>query len=219
MNNAEVQRPYGRGMRKVNQRLPKKIIVEISGIRSLSTQQTIIMAAGTSAGQPVVGSDAPRQKGEATPNTLKIGCIALVEKDGQPRRAEILSIKETKSGKQFYCNFDNFNKRLDEWVSFTRIDFSQDVEWPNPDKDKSKDSKTKKTPSQTKKGPVTKKGQKRPGKKEQLADAEATVSHPWTGMAEVFLKTLVRLDRQLTRTHRFRAIARSTSDAIGKPRK
>ncbi|KAG5913585.1 Histone acetyltransferase [Claviceps capensis] len=142
------------------------------------------MAAGTPVGQPVVGSDAPRQKGEATPNTLKIGCIALVEKDGQPRRAEILSIKETKSGKQFYCNFDNFNKRLDEWVSFTRIDFSQDVEWPNPDKDKPKDSKTKKTSSQTKKGQVPKKGQKRPGKKEQPADTEATVSHPWTDFVQ-----------------------------------
>ena len=40
----------------------------------------------------------------------------MVDKDGQARRAEILSIKETKSGRQFYCNFDNFNKRLDEWV-------------------------------------------------------------------------------------------------------
>lgn len=52
------------------------------------------------------------------------------------RRAEILGIKETKSGRQFYCNFDNYNKRLDEWVPASRIDFSQDVEWQNTDKTK-----------------------------------------------------------------------------------
>ena len=84
----------------------------------------------------------------------------MVVKDGQPRRAEILSIRETKSGRQYYCNFDNFNKRLDEWVPLDRIDFSQDVEWPSLDKDKQKD-KTKKTAAAApgKKMPIPKKAQ------------------------------------------------------------
>ncbi|KAG6005899.1 Histone acetyltransferase [Claviceps maximensis] len=138
------------------------------------------MAAGTPAGEPAVGSDTPRQKGVATPDTLKIGCIAWVDKDGQPRRAEILSIKETKSGKQFYCNFDNFNKRLDEWVPVIRLDFTKDVEWPNPDKDKPKEPKSKKASSQTKKAQFPKKGQKRPGKKEQSATSDAVAPHPWS---------------------------------------
>ncbi|KAG5928888.1 Histone acetyltransferase [Claviceps africana] len=142
------------------------------------------MAAGTPAGEAAVGSDTPRHKGVATPDTLKSGCIAWVEKDGQPRRAEILSIKETKSGKQFYCNFDNFNKRLDEWVSVARIDFTQDVEWPNPDKDKPKDSKAKKAASQIKKAQALKRGQKRPGKREQSANSEAAAPHPWTEFVE-----------------------------------
>ncbi|QPH04602.1 Histone acetyltransferase [Epichloe festucae Fl1] len=142
------------------------------------------MAAGTPAGEPAVGSDTPRQKGLATADTLKTGCIAWVEKDGQPRRAEILSIKETKSGKQFYCNFDNFNKRLDEWVPVARIDFTQDVEWPNPDKDKPKDPKAKKAPSQIKRAPPPRKGQKRPSKREQSANSEAATPHPWTEFVE-----------------------------------
>ncbi|KAG5984078.1 Histone acetyltransferase [Claviceps digitariae] len=142
------------------------------------------MAAGTPAGEPAVGSDTPRQKGVATPDTLKSGCIAWVEKDGQPRRAEILSIKETKSGKQFYCNFDNFNKRLDEWVPVARIDFTQDVEWPSLDKDKPKEAKGKKASSQIKKAQTLKKGQKRPGKREQSANSEAAASHPWTDFVE-----------------------------------
>ncbi|KOS20632.1 Histone acetyltransferase ESA1 [Escovopsis weberi] len=142
------------------------------------------MTSGTPHGEPSVGSDTPRQKGLATAETLKTGCIAWVEKDGQPRRAEILSIKETKSGKHFYCNFDNFNKRLDEWVPVVRIDFSQDVEWPNPDKEKPKDNKAKKLPINQLKKQLSKKAQKRPGKREQSVNSEATTPHPWTDFVE-----------------------------------
>ncbi len=114
----------------------------------------------------------------------RVGCIAHVTKDGQPRRAEILSIKETKSGRQFYCNFDNFNKRLDEWVPVTRIDFDQDVEWPNPEKDKQKDAKSKKTTAVAKKTVPSKKAQKKVGKREQSVASEGQTPHPWTDFVE-----------------------------------
>lgn len=80
--------------------------------------------------------------------------------EGMPRRAEILSIKETKSGRRFYCNFDNFNKRLDEWVPPSRIDFTQDVDWPSVEKAKEKKS----NPPAAKKSSIaaTKKAPKRP---------------------------------------------------------
>ncbi|KAI1845846.1 hypothetical protein JX266_007933 [Neoarthrinium moseri] len=140
-------------------------------------------------GEATVGSsDGPRQKSRATPDTLRAGCIAMVEKEGQARRAEILSVKDTKSGRQFYCNFDNFNKRLDEWVPVRRIDFEQDVEWPNPDKDKAKDGKNKKASTATGAGPkksaVSKKAQKRPSKREQSVTSEALTPHPWTDFVE-----------------------------------
>ncbi|SPO03207.1 probable Histone acetyltransferase esa-1 [Cephalotrichum gorgonifer] len=109
----------------------------------------------------------------------------MVEKDGQHRRAEILSIRDTKRGRQFYCNFDNFNKRLDEWVPVSRIDFTQDIEWPNPEKDKQKDGKLKKGTSQPAKKTVPpKKGQKRPAKREQSVPSETTTPHPWTEWVE-----------------------------------
>jgi histone acetyltransferase HTATIP len=101
---------------------------------------------------------------------FRVGCIAMVEKEGKPRRAEILAIKDMKSGRHYYCNFDNYNKRLDEWVPITRIDFDHDVEWPNPEKDKQKE-KTKKTATQGKKQ-TSKKAQKRPGKREQSVVSE-----------------------------------------------
>ncbi|KAM0548510.1 hypothetical protein ACHAPJ_009833 [Fusarium lateritium] len=143
------------------------------------------MAGGTPGGEPTVGSGEPRLKSLATPETIQTGCIAWVEKEGQPRRAEILSIKTTKSGKQFYCNFDNFNKRLDEWVPAIRLDFTREVEWPNPEKDKPKDPKTKKaTTAQSKKTQPSKKAQKRPSKREQSVASEANTPHPWTDFVE-----------------------------------
>ncbi|KAK3391110.1 acyl-CoA N-acyltransferase [Podospora didyma] len=135
-------------------------------------------------GDAAVGSDGPRLKGKATPDTLKVGCIALVVKDGQPRRAEILSIKETKSGRQYYCNFDNFNKRLDEWVPVNRIDFDQEVEWPNPEKDKQKEGNKKKAPVVPKKAQPSKKSQKKVGKREQSVASEGQTPHPWTEFVE-----------------------------------
>lgn len=92
-----------------------------------------------------------------------------------------MSIKETKSGRQFYCNFDNFNKRLDEWVSAARIDFSQDVEWPSAEKPK--DGK-KVAPPPAKKTTVAKRNLlKRPAATREASIAsEGDTPHPWTGM-------------------------------------
>src|SRR5579871_311784 len=108
----------------------------------------------------------------------------MVEKDGAHRRAEILSIKETKSGRQFYCNFDNFNKRLDEWVPASRIDFDQDVEWPSTEKTK-EGKKAVALPKAPLKVPTKnsaqKKGQKRTAATREASEAASeTSSHPWT---------------------------------------
>ncbi|RYP74883.1 hypothetical protein DL771_002804 [Monosporascus sp. 5C6A] len=135
------------------------------------------MSPGVLNGEAAVGPEGPRQKSKATPDTIRVGCIAMVEKDGQPRRAEILSIKDTKSGRQFYCNFDNFNKRLDEWVPVKRIDFDEDVEWPDPDRNKAKDGRGKNSTA-PKKRPANK-ALKRPSKREQSVASEATTPHPW----------------------------------------
>ncbi|KAI0022138.1 acyl-CoA N-acyltransferase [Xylariomycetidae sp. FL0641] len=133
------------------------------------------MSPGVLNAEATVGSGGPRQKSKANADTLRVGCIAMVEKDGQARRAEILSIKDMKSGRHYYCNFDNFNKRLDEWVPVRRIDFEQDVEWPNPDKDKPKEGKGKNSTVSKKKTPSSK-AQKRPGKREQSQSISEAVT-------------------------------------------
>ncbi len=109
----------------------------------------------------------------------------MVNKDGQIRRAEILSIKETKSGRQFYCNFDNFNKRLDEWVPAARVDFTQDVEWPSAEKTKEGKkavqgkSQPSKATSKAHKAPSKKQGKKRTASTREASEAASESSAKW----------------------------------------
>ncbi|PLB50421.1 hypothetical protein P170DRAFT_454949 [Aspergillus steynii IBT 23096] len=98
------------------------------------------------------GTPDPVEKGFATLNTIRIGVKAMVQKDGELRKAEILSIRQRKDGPSFYVHYVDFNKRLDEWVDSGRLDLSQEVEWPQPEK-----------PEKKKTGP----GQKAPSKNTQ----------------------------------------------------
>jgi histone acetyltransferase HTATIP len=66
--------------------------------------------------------------------------------DGEKRKAEILSIQQRKGRPRFYVHYEEFNKRLDEWIQADRIDLSREVEWPAPEKtDKKKASQTSKS--------------------------------------------------------------------------
>ncbi|KAJ5908900.1 hypothetical protein N7495_001582 [Penicillium taxi] len=94
------------------------------------------------------GTPDPVEKGFATLGTIRIGVKAMVQKDGELRKAEILSIRQRKDLPTFYVHYVDFNKRLDEWIDATRIDLSQEVEWPQPEKqDKKKASSTNKAPN------------------------------------------------------------------------
>ncbi|RMZ88875.1 hypothetical protein DV736_g3894, partial [Chaetothyriales sp. CBS 134916] len=113
----------------------------------------------------VADTPEPVERGIATLQELKIGVKAFVEKvsaatdlsrdemawtdsqqNGETRKADILSIKQRNDKLTFYVHYVEFNKRLDEWVSADRIDLSQEVEWPAPEKpDKKKTTVTSKT--------------------------------------------------------------------------
>ncbi|KAI9770576.1 MAG: Histone acetyltransferase [Geoglossum simile] len=82
----------------------------------------------------------PVEKGFATLATLRIGVKAFVEKDGEKRKAEILSMQERKGHPYFYVHYEEFNKRLDEWIPAQRLDLSKEVEWPTPEKPDKKKS-------------------------------------------------------------------------------
>jgi histone acetyltransferase HTATIP len=75
-----------------------------------------------------------------------------ISQDGEQRKAEILSIQTRQGKPKFYVHYEEFNKRLDEWVAAERINLSREVEWPapeKPDKKKAAASKTDKAPSKS----------------------------------------------------------------------
>ncbi|MCJ1257797.1 Histone acetyltransferase [Lignoscripta atroalba] len=107
------------------------------------------------------GTPDPVEKGFATLSTLRIGVKAFVEKDGEKRKAEILSIQTKKGQPNYYVHYEEFNKRLDEWIPASRLDLTQEVEWPQPDAPSKKNQKA--VPPPPKSATLLKAaGQKRP---------------------------------------------------------
>ncbi|TBU47653.1 histone acetyltransferase [Dichomitus squalens] len=94
--------------------------------------------------------------GEYTIQTVSVGCKLYIRRPGpngqeEERLAEILSIRDkpvnpyasrqVKSEEdaqrpedrlEFFVHWDQFNKRLDEWVPGSRLVVSRDLEWPRP---------------------------------------------------------------------------------------
>ncbi|KAI5363159.1 putative chromo/chromo shadow domain, histone acetyltransferase domain, MYST-type [Septoria linicola] len=126
------------------------------------------------------GSDEVKaERGLATLSTLRIGTRAMVEKDGEKRKAEILSMQTRKGRPTFYVHYQDFNKRLDEWVPAERLDLTQEVEWPIPEKaekSKQKTAQSKAQPSKTDNAKNTKVGQKRPRSGTATRDASEAPS-------------------------------------------
>jgi histone acetyltransferase HTATIP len=75
-----------------------------------------------------------------------VHCKLFVEKismkgDSEYRKAEIILARETNKQPttlEYYVHYVEFNKRLDEWVPYKRLDFSRGVEFPKPNNKKSK---------------------------------------------------------------------------------
>ncbi|TCD69826.1 Histone acetyltransferase [Steccherinum ochraceum] len=111
--------------------------------------------------------------GTYTIQTVSVGCKIYIRRPGpsgqdEERLAEILSIRDkpinpyaatlkTNAVKQeeaqrpedrleFFVHWDQFNKRLDEWVSGSRLILSRELEWPRP-KSTPTAKKTGKAPS------------------------------------------------------------------------
>ncbi|CAG98298.1 NuA4 histone acetyltransferase complex catalytic subunit ESA1 [Kluyveromyces lactis] len=74
-----------------------------------------------------------------------VGCKSWVLKDGQDRLAEILSINSRRDPPKFYVHYEDFNKRLDEWITADRLQIDKEVIFPRPKElEEKKDSKKKK---------------------------------------------------------------------------
>lgn len=81
---------------------------------------------------------------------------------------------QTRKGRPtFYVHYEEFNKRLDEWISAERIDLSQQVEWPAPEKP---DAKSKQKNAQSKTQQVSKTDSLQPPKASQKRPRSGTAT-------------------------------------------
>ncbi|MCJ1469451.1 Histone acetyltransferase [Pseudocyphellaria aurata] len=102
------------------------------------------------------------ERGMATLSTLRIGVKAFVEKNGEKRKAEILSIQTRNGQPHYYVHYEEFNKRLDEIVPASRLDLTQEVEWPAPEAPPKKSQRANAPAPKAAPVPKTVAGQKRP---------------------------------------------------------
>ncbi|ODQ77837.1 hypothetical protein BABINDRAFT_181500 [Babjeviella inositovora NRRL Y-12698] len=109
------------------------------------------------------------------PEDILIGWKVYVEKDGEFRRADILSTHTRKGRLVFYVHYVEFNKRLDEWVEVDRIDYKRPYELPKPDTPK----KETKAPSKGKAN--SKEGQKKKKNKAIDSLSQSATPAPSTG--------------------------------------
>ncbi|KAI9361973.1 acyl-CoA N-acyltransferase [Pilaira anomala] len=74
---------------------------------------------------PIVSAEVQRFLAEP------VNCKLFVQKaTSEYRLAEILSSRKVDTGLEYYVHYTGFNKRLDEWVSINRLDFSRKIEFP-----------------------------------------------------------------------------------------
>ncbi|KAL6450776.1 ESA1 Histone acetyltransferase ESA1 [Candida maltosa Xu316] len=82
-----------------------------------------------------------------TVNDILPGCKVYVSKDGENRLAEILQEHMKKGRKVYYVHYQDFNKRLDEWIEVDRIDFTRSLILPEVKTDTKETTKKKKNKS------------------------------------------------------------------------
>lgn len=69
------------------------------------------------------------------------GCKVYVFKEDGKRLAEILQIHFKKGKKRFYVHYQDYNKRLDEWISPDRVDYTRQMTLPEENKEEKKPQK------------------------------------------------------------------------------
>ncbi len=86
---------------------------------------------------------------------------------------------QTRKGRPtFYVHYDEFNKRLDEWIPAERLDLSQEVEWPLPEKSDTKNKQKTNQQSKNLQVPEPTKSQKRPRTVSTMSDSRDASATP-----------------------------------------
>lgn len=78
----------------------------------------------------IVQSDSLKNDVKFGVDDIIIGCKVYVNKNNETRVAEILQCHQRKGKPTFYVHYQDFNKRLDEWIQEDRIDFTKSIILP-----------------------------------------------------------------------------------------
>ncbi|ODV81488.1 uncharacterized protein CANTADRAFT_45870 [Suhomyces tanzawaensis NRRL Y-17324] len=97
-----------------------------------------------------LANDSPSTTEQFTSDDIVIGCKVYVSKDGEFRLAEILQEHTKKSKKVYYVHYQEFNKRLDEWIGTDRIDYKRHLILPEIKADKKEEKKDNKLKKKSK---------------------------------------------------------------------
>lgn len=73
---------------------------------------------------------------------IVLGCKVYVHKEDGDRKAEILQQHVKKGQQRYYVHYQDYNKRLDEWVGADRIDYTQPLEYPEEKVEEKKPTKS-----------------------------------------------------------------------------
>ncbi|QWU89655.1 hypothetical protein CA3LBN_004003 [Candidozyma haemuli] len=102
------------------------------------------------------------------------GCKVFVNKEDGKRLAEILQQNTKKGKKVFYVHYQDYNKRLDEWISPDKIDFSKSM-IPPVEKEEKKPEKSK-SKTGTKTGKTSKKSSTKSTPQPRASDKEESAT-------------------------------------------
>ncbi|KAF3993703.1 hypothetical protein FT663_01116 [Candidozyma haemuli var. vulneris] len=100
------------------------------------------------------------------------GCKVYVNKEDGKRLAEILQQNTRKGKKVFYVHYQDYNKRLDEWISPERIDFSKSMIPPVKEEEKKPEKSKSKTGTKT--GKTSKKSSTKSTPQPKASDKEGS---------------------------------------------
>lgn len=107
-------------------------------------------------------------------NSLRVGCtVWALAPDKEYRKAEIRSSQTRNGEPQFYVHFQDYNKRLDEWISLARIDQNRQPEWPKT-VEKKKPMPPQKTPASNSRPSTGQKSIKSVGNKRPKTSRDST---------------------------------------------
>ncbi|KAK7678760.1 Histone acetyltransferase [Cerrena zonata] len=139
-----------------------------------------------------------------TADDIVPGCKVYVSKDGEFRLAEILQ-QHVKRGKRiFYVHYQEFNKRLDEWIGLDRIDYKRaiivpEVKIEKKDEKKDKLKALKKSKSKSKNAKNQKSGTNTPQPDEKGSESPFTKNEDEMDLDNLNVQGLKRPGEEVSR--------------------